>query len=135
MNCALYSTDRDCPVGTGVGNDLHTFAWTYDASYVYLYLERYGGESTGVDFFFVADTNQDRVVDGTDDAVIHANWKGSSGTVTVEAGRYVPQTPSGDGIVSPTTTLVDGYDLPGKSGTLTGITCPIPNPADRAESA
>src|SRR5512140_2943932 len=41
-NCALYSTDRDCPLGGGAGNDLYTFAWTYDATHVYIYIERYG---------------------------------------------------------------------------------------------
>src|SRR5579859_2881001 len=42
------STDRDCPVGGGFGNDLLGFAWSYDANFVYLFIERWGSSSNGV---------------------------------------------------------------------------------------
>jgi hypothetical protein len=122
-NCALYSTDRDCPMGGGAGNDLHTFAWTYDASYVYLYIERYGSTSNGVDFFFVADANRDKRLEATGDEAIHARWWGSTGNVTVDAGAYAPvDAVNGDAIVSGAG-YVDGYDLAGSNGTLSAITC------------
>jgi MYXO-CTERM domain-containing protein len=122
-NCALYSTDRDCPMGGGAGNDLYTFAWTYDASFVYLYIERYGSSNNGVDFFFVADTNRDKRLKATGDAVIHARWWGSTGSVTLDAGPYAPvDAVNGDAIAS-ASGLVDGYDLPGTNGTMSAISC------------
>ncbi|HSM92387.1 MAG TPA: Ig-like domain-containing protein [Anaeromyxobacteraceae bacterium] len=121
-NCAL-STDRDCPMTGGAGNDLYTFAWTYDASYVYLYIERYGSTSNGVDFFFVADTNRDKRLKGAGDVVVHARWFGSNGTVNVDAGGYLPADGvNGDPIVS-ASGYVDGFDLPGNNGPLGAITC------------
>src|SRR5207244_7531386 len=91
--CSL-STDRDCPVGGGTGNDLLTFSWTYDASFVYLYIERYQGQTTGVDFFYAADVNTDGRFDNgatSNDKLIHVNWKGGSGLVLVEFCPYPPQ--------------------------------------------
>src|SRR5574341_956670 len=124
-NCPLYSTDRDCPMGGGAGNDLYSFAWTYDASFVYLYIERYGSSNNGVDFFFLADIDQDQRLEATGDKVIHARWWGSTGNVTVDAGGYVPvDTLNGDPIAS-ATGYVDGYDLPGTNGALTAISCAL----------
>ena len=99
VNCALYSTDRDCPQTGGAGNDLQAFAWTFDDDAVYLYIERFatGQLGTGVDFFFVADVNRDGLVRGRlnqpgvpDDVAIHANWQPGSGAVTVKLADYLP---------------------------------------------
>ncbi len=122
-NCALFSTDRDCPMGGGAGNDLHTFAWTYDTSYVYLYIERYGSSANGVDFFFVADTNQDQRLKATVDRVIHARWSGSTGNVTVDAGPYSPVDALNGDLIASGAGYVDGYDLLGSNGTMSAITC------------
>src|SRR5574341_1155678 len=110
---------------TRAGNDLYSFAWTYDASFVYLYIERYGSSNNGVDFFFLADIDQDQRLEATGDKVIHARWWGSTGNVTVDAGGYVPvDTLNGDPIAS-ATGYVDGYDLPGTDGALTAISCAL----------
>ncbi|HET8540819.1 MAG TPA: Ig-like domain-containing protein [Anaeromyxobacter sp.] len=129
-NCALYSTDRDCPMTGGAGNDFLTFAWTYDATNVYLFIERYGA-SNGVDFLFVADVNRDKRLTLADDAVVHANWFGETGRVDLDVWSYQPADAfNGDPIVCtpepPATAcanaaavlaapagFVDGYKLPG----------------------
>src|SRR5260221_4868335 len=91
--CA-YSTDRDCPVGGGTGNDLLTFAWTYDSSFIYLFTERYQAATTGVDFFYAADVNGDGRFDSgaiSNDKLIHVGWTGNSGKVAIEACPYTAQ--------------------------------------------
>jgi large repetitive protein len=126
-NCGQFSTDRDCPQGHGAGNDLLTFAWTYDASYVYLYMERYGSANNGVDFFFVADVDRDRLLTAAD-KVIWARWFGTTGRVDIETGSYAPASPAGVPIActpaAPATTCgrappgyVDGYSLAGGATT------------------
>ena len=130
-NCGLYSTDRDCPMTGGAGNDFLTFAWTYDATNVYLYIERYGSSSNSVDFLFVADVNRDKRLTLADDAVIHANWFGGTGNVTLDLWSYQPADAfNGDpilcrptppatacanaaGLPSAPAGYVDGYKLPG----------------------
>lgn len=133
-NCGLYSTDRDCPQTGGAGNDFLKFAWTYDASNVYLYVERYGSTSNTVDLLFVADVNRDGKLDLVQDRVIHARWFGSSGTVSLDSWQYQPAAPGGDPIAcvpTPPATrcpnaagqpaapegFVDGYKLPGANVT------------------
>jgi hypothetical protein len=135
-NCSAYSTDRDCPLSGGAGNDLQTFAWTYDDDAVYLYIERFatGQLNTPVDFFFVADVNRDGRLKGhlelpglPDDIIVHAHWMPNEVPygVDVELADYVPLDASlGDPIVCDTTSCgkaplgyVDGYKLPGNSST------------------
>ncbi len=125
-NCGAYSTDRDCPLAGGAGNDFFTFAWTYDASNVYLYIQRYGSTANGVDFLFVADVNRDKKLDLTD-KVVHARWSGGTGNVTLDWSRYHPASAGGDpiacatpggcangaGIIAAPLGYVDGYKLPG----------------------
>lgn len=137
-NCALYSTDRDCPQTGGSGNDFLTFAWTYDATHVYLYVERYGSTSNGVDFLFVADVDRDRRLRRLDaggapsrDTIVHANWFGGNGNVDLQLWSYDPADDvNGDplvctpvapatacanaaGILAAPAGYVDGYELPG----------------------
>ncbi len=130
-NCSLYSTDRDCPMTGGAGNDFLTFAWTYDASNVYLYIERYGSSTNGVDLFFVADVNRDKQLTLATDAIVHATWFGGTGRVDLDVYGYQPADAfNGDPIVctptAPATACanaagvldvpagsVDGYKLPG----------------------
>jgi hypothetical protein len=148
VDCARYSTDRDCPQTGGAGNDLQAFAWTFDDDAVYLYIERFatGQLGTGVDFFFVADVNRDGLVRGRlnqagvpDDVAIHANWQPGSGAVTVKLADYVPANAAvGDAIACGTTqcgkaTLgyVDGYQLPGNSSALR--VCPSCSGAPNAD--
>ncbi|HET6923763.1 MAG TPA: hypothetical protein VFI16_11515, partial [Anaeromyxobacteraceae bacterium] len=130
--CAQFSTDRDCSLAGGSGNDFLTFAWTYDSSAVSLYIERYGSPTNGVDLLFVADVNGDKKLDATHDRVIHAHWNGTTGVVSADWSAYVPANPAGDDVVcvpTPPATLcpnpagvpaappgfVDGYKLPGSN--------------------
>ncbi len=99
--CAAYSTDLDCPQTGGAGNDFLTFAWTYDPSNVYLYIERYGSTTNGVDFFFVADVDRDVRLTALD-KVVHARWqpqKPLAERVQISVGKYFPaNATSGDPI-------------------------------------
>ncbi len=137
--CAAYSTDLDCPQTGGAGNDFLTFAWTYDASNVYLYIERYGSTTNGVDFFFAADVDRDVRLTAAD-RVVHAKWqpqKPLADRVQISVGTYSPlNATSGDPIrcepVAPETHCanaagymvvpaghVDGFKL---QGSVTGDT-------------
>jgi MYXO-CTERM domain-containing protein len=138
--CAQFSGDRDCSLAGGSGNDFLTFAWTYDESNVYLYVERYGSPSNGVDLLFVADVNGDKLLTSSD-RVVHARWNGTTGAVALDWSPYAPANAAGDSIVcapvapetlcaNPAGVLaapagyVDGYKLPGTNpGTNTCTGC------------
>ena len=141
-DCGAYSSDRDCPLTGGAGNDFFTFAWTYDASNVYLYVERYGSSTNPVDLLFVADVNRDlRLTTGTD-VVVRARWFGTSGAVTFDLWDYIPAagaagdpivcTPvapatacaNGAGLLTAPAGYVDGYKLPGSNVLRADPSCP-----------
>lgn len=63
------STDRDCPTLTSGGDDGRDeirFAWTYDSTYVYLYLERLAASTNQIEFVFYMDSNQNTFMDNNE---------------------------------------------------------------------
>ena len=119
--CGLYSTDRDCPVGS-TGRDLNWFAWTYDGvgapagdGYVYLYCTRYGSSTNVQDFWFYMDVNQNQRMEATD-FLLNVNYSGSNQATKIELFRYAPvDTTLGDPMVD-TNGWADGYDIVGDVG-------------------
>ena len=49
-----------------VGRDLRTFAFTYDADNVYLFVERFANASNMTDWWFYVDTDDDGLMESTD---------------------------------------------------------------------
>ncbi len=113
---ASTPVDLDCPVQS-TGRDMVKFAWTYDATNIYLYVKRVGSSSNTQNFMFAMDVNQNKRMDSTD-YVLVVGWQGSNRSTDIQLYTYVPADPtSGDPLVN-ASGLADGYSLPGSIGTL-----------------
>src|SRR5688572_15345113 len=80
--------DLDAPI-SDAGRDLVRFAFTEDASNLYIFLERAGSTSNSVDIIFYVDINNNDIMDYRE-PVYHINWSGSNGNVSVDVKDYNP---------------------------------------------
>jgi len=103
-------TDRDAPVQS-TGRDLTHFAYTWDATYIYLFTERFGSASNTQSFVYYADTDNDGLME-TGEPVIGVTWRGSNRRINVYTYTYVAQAPGGDPVVDGGG-FGDGYTFPG----------------------
>ena len=103
-------TDRDAPVQS-TGRDLTHFAYTWDATNIYLFTERFGSASNTQSFVYYADTDNDGLME-TGEPVIGVTWRGSNRTINVYTFTYVAQAPAGDPVVDGNG-FGDGYTFPG----------------------
>ena len=103
-------TDRDAPVQS-TGRDLTHFAFTYDATNIYLFTERSGSTSNTQSFVYYADVDNDGLME-TGEPVIGVTWRGSNRRINVYVYTYVSQAPAGDPMVD-AGGFGDGYSLPG----------------------
>ena len=103
-------TDRDAPVQS-TGRDLTHFAFTYDASNIYLFTERFGSASNTQSFAYYADVDNDGLMQ-TGEPVIGVTWQGSNRRINVYVFSYVAQAPAGDPMVDGNG-FGDGHTLPG----------------------
>jgi len=103
-------TDRDAPVQS-TGRDLTHFAYTWDATNIYLFTERFGSASNTQSFVYYADTDNDGLME-TGEPVIGVTWRGSNRRINVYTYTYVAQAPAGDPVVDGSG-LGDGYTFPG----------------------
>ncbi len=87
-------TDRDAPVQS-TGRDLTHFAYTWDATNIYLFTERFGSASNTQSFVYYADTDNNGLME-TGEPVIGVTWRGSNRTINVYTYTYVSQAPAGD---------------------------------------
>lgn len=102
--------DRDAPVPS-TGRDLLTFAWTYDATALYFYVERVASESNRQLFWFYIDTDEDDLLEAGE-PVVQVSWWGRNRNTRVQLFRYQPASPAGDPLGDPTG-YADGWTLPG----------------------
>lgn len=111
------STDRDCE-GNGnlTGRDLHQFAWTYDATDVYLYTTRFGSTSNSQIFYYYMDLNNNRRMN-SGDKVLQVSFQGSSRITSGILYNYIAaDVLNGDSMVAtsgPYIGYADGYTQPG----------------------
>jgi len=92
-----------------IGRDLTRFAFTEDVNNLYIYLQRAGSTNNSVDILLYADINNNSVMDNRE-PVIHMNWSGANGNVTIDIYNYVP-TPVGT--LNDVTLNLDGLPLMG----------------------
>jgi uncharacterized repeat protein (TIGR01451 family) len=110
--------DRDAPVQS-TGRDLTAFAWTYDATYFYMYIRRTGSASNRQFFWYYLDVNANERME-TGEPVFHVSWMGSSRQTDFVLYRYNATVPAGNPMVNGAG-FADGYDMPGTL-TLVGTT-------------
>ena len=103
-------TDRDAPVQS-TGRDLTHFAYTWDATNIYLFTERFGSASNIQSFVYYADTDNDGLME-TGEPIIGVTWRGSNRRINVYIYTYVAQAPGGDPVVDGGG-FGDGYTFPG----------------------
>jgi len=112
--------DRDCTnFGyTNIsGRDLSQFAWTYDATNVYLYLRRFGSDNNQDSFYFYCDTNSNQRMN-TGEKVFWVSFSGGGKKLDGHVLDYnafggIYGDAAGDYMADPATGFADGYKLHG----------------------
>jgi len=107
---ALGLPDLDAPIQS-TGRDLLAFAWTYDSSCLFLYVNRAASSSNQQLFWFYVDTNDDGLMQ-SGEPVISIDWKGSNRTATVYRHDYIAAGAGGDPLGDPDG-YADGWTMPG----------------------
>ncbi|HEX6853146.1 MAG TPA: hypothetical protein VF139_17255 [Candidatus Polarisedimenticolaceae bacterium] len=102
--------DRDAPVPT-TGRDLTEFAWTWDATHLFLYTARAGSDNNQQRFWYYIDIDEDGRQEAAEPVVL-VQWFGSSRRTDVSLYRYLPASAGGDPLGSPAG-FADGWDMPG----------------------
>lgn len=122
---SIDPADRDYQV-QATGRDLSTFSFTYDASNLYFYVERYASTSNINDWWFYLDIDDDGfMTDG--EPVLNVRWRGSNGQTVRTLWRYNAVNDSmGDSLVDPITQLADGHDMPGSINSSTNLDVSTP---------
>lgn len=117
-----FSTD--CQSGTAceldgnlsaAGRDLKYFAFTWDATRLYFYLERWQNSTNVTDWWFYMDTNGDLKMN-TGEKVLRVRWSGSNRVTTVSYWNYSAVAAGGD-LLASNTGSADGYKMPGSVNT------------------
>lgn len=120
INPGQFSTDGDgslcpssdldtgtpCAVLTPSGRDLARFAYTWDVTNLYFYVERVAGTSNSTDWFFYMDVDNDGLMEAGE-KVLRIAWSGNTGATSRELWDYVPVVAAGDAMAG------DGYTMPG----------------------
>lgn len=102
--------DRDAPVPT-TGRDLTEFAWTWNATHLFLYTARAGSDANQQRFWYYIDIDEDGRQESGEPVVL-VQWFGSSRRTDVSLYRYLPAVAGGDPLGSPAG-YADGWDMPG----------------------
>ena len=102
--------DATCNDLTPGGRDLNLYAYTWDSTNLYMYVERWGTEASVTDWWFYLDTDNDgRLEDG--EPVLRVSWKGSNQDTDREMYDYdAVDNANGDLLSDP---VGDGYSMPG----------------------
>lgn len=123
-NAGQYSSD--CQSGTSCerdgslsssGRDLKAFAFTWDSSNLYFYLERWQNANNVTDWWFYMDTNGDQKMN-SGERVMRVKWSGSNRNTEVSLYTYTAAAAGGDNMVGGSG-FADGYSMPGTVGAET----------------
>lgn len=104
--------ERDGSLGSA-GRDLKAFAFTWDNTNLYFYLERWSNASNVTDWWFYMDTSGDQRMN-TGEKVMRVKWSGSNRNTSVSLYTYTQAAAGGDVLVSGG--FADGYTMPGTVG-------------------
>jgi uncharacterized repeat protein (TIGR01451 family) len=107
---AMGLPDLDAPVGS-TGRDLAQFAWTYDATWFYLYTRRVGPNLNRQEFWFYLDTDNDDLMEAGE-PVLGVSWWGSTRVTITRIYAYSPASPGGDPL-GDASGSADGWTMPG----------------------
>jgi uncharacterized repeat protein (TIGR01451 family) len=127
INPGQFSTD--CAAGEpceadnvgSTGRDLKKFAFTWDANFLYFYVERYASTSNTTDWLFYLDENANGRME-SNERIFRVQWQGSNRSTTAYLCPYFPvDTINGDPIVG-SNGNGDGYTLPGGSSNSQCVT-------------
>ena len=103
--------DLDSPLKS-TGRDLKKFSYTWDATNIYLYVERWASSTNVTDWWFYLDTDADGLME-TGEIVFRVKWQGSNRSTVTTFWDYTESAAGGDPMVSPGTGFGDGYTMPG----------------------
>jgi uncharacterized repeat protein (TIGR01451 family) len=109
--------DLDDPI-KNTGRDLRKFSFTWDATYLYFYVERWASTDNITDWWFYMDADADGSME-ENEPVLHINWQGNNRSTDVELGKYEEVAVGGDPLISGG--VGDGYTMPGDVGTYTTL--------------
>jgi len=114
----LTSPDADCPIPGpgGVPRDLRRFAWTYDETALYLFVERYGTESGWTPFYLHLDLDRDGLMGPGPDLSVGILHNGPTGEVAFALAPHLPDSISGDPMADGLG-FADGHSVEGTYGT------------------
>ncbi len=101
--------DLDEPI-TSTGRDLKKFSFTWDATNLYFYVERYASTNNVTDWWFYMDTDADGLLQ-TGEPIFHITWQGNTQATNAELGTYTEVAVGGDPLTN--TGVGDGYFMPG----------------------
>ncbi|WP_455217346.1 hypothetical protein, partial [Kaarinaea lacus] len=108
-NTNPYQYSDDAQTGLGdldtvgsTGRDLRKFSFTWDATYLYFYVERWASTTNVTDWWFYIDIDADGQME-LNEKVFRVNWQGSNQRTTTELWDYIPYDPDTDGDGDPTT--------------------------------
>lgn len=104
--------ERDGSLGSA-GRDLKGFAFTWDNTNLYFYLERWNNASNVTDWWFYMDTSGDQKMN-TGERVMRVKWSGSNRNTDVSLYTYTAAVTGGDALTSGG--FSDGYRMPGTVG-------------------
>lgn len=102
--------DLDAPAPPADEDIIH-FAFTWDSSGIYVYIERVDSAKGNQEFTFYVDADNDGLME-TGEPVIFVQWNGKKRDVKIFVGAYVESAPGGDSMVDGGG-YADGYSLPG----------------------
>ena len=102
------------------GRDLRRFAFTWDNSNLYFYLERWDSSSNVTDWWFYMDTSGDLKMN-TGEKVLRVNWNGTNQVTGVTVWTYSAVATAGDPLVGSTSGVADGYTMPGTLSNETAV--------------
>ena len=106
----FLSTDLDCAVDRP-SHDLVRFAWTANATYLFLYAERMASSGVGDYLFVYLDLDRDGVMETTDKVLV-VRMRSDSRNADADLRTYTPASPVGDSLADGAW-LADGWTLPG----------------------
>ena len=109
------SSDLDYPIQS-TGRDLLRFGFTWDATDLFLYVQRLDTVNSRNNIYFYVDLDDDGFMESTE-RVVRVSWWGNSQVYELEVYSYVPSYASGDPMLDGGG-VADGHAIAGSLGSV-----------------